>query len=60
MWGSTVFISYSLESWEAGGVGRGGFRTTRMVPSQELEQKLSFDTRFQCTANTSRMCSFQD
>ena len=35
-------------------------RTTLIVPSQELEQKVSFDTRFQCTANTSLMCSFQD
>lgn len=40
-------------------VGRVGFHTL-IVPSQELEQNVSLDTRFQCTAKTSLMCSFQD
>lgn len=31
----------------------------RTVPSQLLEQKVSFATRFQDTLNTSRLCSFQ-
>lgn len=38
--------------------GRSGAQTLT-VPSQLLEQNRSLDTRFQCTANTSRACSFQ-
>ena len=49
-----------LELWEPGDVASEGHRTTLIVPSQELEQNESFDTRFQCTAKTSLMCSFQD
>ncbi len=53
-------------SWSAGGFFKGGWwrakgqRTTFMHPSQELEQNVSFATKFQCTANTSLLCSFQD
>ncbi len=35
-------------------------RTILMVPSHELEQKVSLATRFQCTAKTSRLCSCHD
>ncbi len=48
---------------EGGGEGEergGGGITILMVPSQELEQNVSFDTRFQCTEKTSRLCSCQD
>lgn len=38
--------------------GRFGFQIFT-VPSQLLEQNLSFATMFQSTANTSRPCSFQ-
>lgn len=31
-----------------------------IVPSQELEQNVSFATRFQWTAKTSRLCSCHD
>lgn len=31
-----------------------------MVPSHELEQNVSFDTKFQCTEKTSRLCSCQE
>ncbi len=46
--------------WGDGGGEAGGLYTTRTVPSQELEQNVSFETRFQCTEKASRMCSFQD
>ena len=36
-----------------------GARTTLIVPSHELEQNVSFATRFQCTEKTSLLCSFQ-
>lgn len=36
-----------------------GFQTL-IVPSQLEEMKLSFETRFQCTENTSRACSCHD
>ena len=39
--------------------GRVGFQIL-IVPSQELERKMSFATRFQCTEKTSRVCSCQD
>lgn len=38
----------------------GGRRTILIQPSQELEQKVSLATRFQCTAKTSRLCSCHD
>jgi hypothetical protein len=47
---------------ECGGLGgreRGG-GTILIQPSQELEQNVSFPTRFQCTAKTSRLCSCHD
>jgi hypothetical protein len=31
-----------------------------IVPSQELERKVSLETRFQCTEKTSRACSCHD
>lgn len=34
--------------------------TILMVPSHELEQNVSFDTKFQCTEKTSRLCSCQE
>ena len=37
-----------------------GRRTTLIVPSQELEQNVSLEMRFQCTAKTSLLCSFHD
>ena len=49
-----------IRAVENGDVGSKGPRTTLIVPSQELEQNVSFDTRFQCTAKTSLICSFQD
>ena len=41
-------------------VVKGDRRTILMQPSHELEQKVSFPTRFHDTANTSRLCSCHD
>lgn len=38
----------------------GGVSTIFMVPSHDEEQNVSLDTRFQCTENTSRLCSCHD
>ena len=40
--------------------GKSFLLTIFIHPSQELEQNVSLETRFQCTANTSRLCSCHD
>lgn len=40
-------------------VGMFGFHIL-IVPSQELDKKVSFETRFQWTEKTSRACSLHD
>ena len=58
LWLRTVRVPLGLSVTGEFGVERG--RTIFIVPSQELEQNVSLETRFQCTANTSRLwpCQF--
>lgn len=65
-WGS-LWLDFSGLIWDdcielgRGRDWRGGDgHTIFMVPSQELEQKVSLATRFQWTAKTSRLCSCHD
>ena len=50
------------ECWDCKEATREGrdWLTIFTQPSHELEQKVSLPTRFQCTANTSRLCSCHD
>jgi len=56
---SGVSFGFGFSAPERMGEREGGL-TILMVPSHELEQIVSFDTRFQWTEKTSRLCSCQE
>lgn len=63
LWAGGVPLLRRLRSVRAVGgesVSKFEMPTILIVPSHELEQKVSFETRFQWTANTSLLCSCHD